>query len=120
MPVYEYKCKNCGHIMEYYQHVSEDILRERVCDICEGKAVKILSAFNTGQTLFKRLSGVDDTENLTFGKIVADGKIPAEFKRKNKERIDRYNRFSKEYKRRKEMYRFREGNEPNDPKPPKP
>ncbi len=38
MPIYEYRCDNCGHEMEAFQKVSEDPLRR--CPSCEADALR--------------------------------------------------------------------------------
>ena len=41
MPIYEYKCSNCGHITEKWQKFSDSPLT--VCEICGGSVKKIIS-----------------------------------------------------------------------------
>lgn len=38
MPIYEYRCENCGHELEAIQKVSEDALI--TCPVCEQDALK--------------------------------------------------------------------------------
>jgi len=42
MPLYEYRCKACGHVMEVLQKLSDPPVRK--CDQCSGRSVeKLLS-----------------------------------------------------------------------------
>lgn len=46
MPIYEYKCQNCGSVIEKLQKYSDDPLKH--CDKCDTDGLeKVLSA-NTG------------------------------------------------------------------------
>ena len=58
--------------------------------------------------MMKKLSGVDDTDDLTLGKIVANKGIPEEHKRKITDRINKYNKGKKEYVKRQHKYKFGE------------
>ena len=40
MPIYGYRCDNCGHQLEVLQKVSDEPLK--VCPKCQGKLTKIL------------------------------------------------------------------------------
>jgi len=40
MPIYGYRCTNCGHQLEVMQKVSDEPLK--VCPNCQGKLVKML------------------------------------------------------------------------------
>ncbi|OLB81941.1 MAG: hypothetical protein E6I81_02085 [Chloroflexi bacterium] len=40
MPIYGYRCSNCGHQFEIQQRMSDDPLK--VCPKCQGKLTKIL------------------------------------------------------------------------------
>ena len=40
MPIYEYQCESCGHVMEALQKMSDDALVE--CPECHAKALKKL------------------------------------------------------------------------------
>lgn len=41
MPIYEYKCSECGHMTEAWQKFSD--LPLRTCDVCGGSVKKIIS-----------------------------------------------------------------------------
>jgi len=41
MPVYEYQCKECGHIEEAFQKISESPLE--ICPQCKGALKKLIS-----------------------------------------------------------------------------
>ncbi|WDP88965.1 MAG: zinc ribbon domain-containing protein [Desulfobacter sp.] len=41
MPVYEYQCKECGHIEEAFQKISEPPLE--ICPQCKGSLKKLIS-----------------------------------------------------------------------------
>jgi putative FmdB family regulatory protein len=43
MPVYEYKCKKCGHTFERLQFRGEEEAR---CPRCEGRVTRIMSPFS--------------------------------------------------------------------------
>ena len=108
MPIHEFKCDECGHNTDYFFHTRDKVKYKVKCDMCGGVARRVLSSFNTGEGMFKKLSGVDDTDELTVGKIVADGKIPAEFKRPVRERIERYNKNKSAFEERKRELGFSE------------
>ena len=114
MPIHDYTCENCGHSFDAYIHVSKDVKKKLKCQVCGGKAVKVLSAFNTGGRLFKKLSGVDDTDDLTIGKIVAEGKIPAEHARPVRERISKHKKNKAEFEERKRTIGFKEDGKRTD------
>jgi putative FmdB family regulatory protein len=42
MPIYEYKCRQCGHISEFIKKMNTNDKFE-VCPACGGKAVRIVS-----------------------------------------------------------------------------
>ncbi|HEX4004757.1 MAG TPA: zinc ribbon domain-containing protein [Acidobacteriaceae bacterium] len=42
MPLYEYRCKNCGHQFEKIQSFSAP--EEKECPVCQGPVEKLLSA----------------------------------------------------------------------------
>jgi len=49
MPIFEYKCKKCGHITEFLE--SSAAGRKHVCEQCESSDLqKLLSSFATGQS----------------------------------------------------------------------
>ena len=41
MPIYEYKCRKCGHINEVFEKFSDPPLQE--CEVCGGQVKKIIS-----------------------------------------------------------------------------
>jgi putative FmdB family regulatory protein len=43
MPVYEYRCKKCGHTFEKLVFHEKEVSR---CPQCEGRVVRILSPFS--------------------------------------------------------------------------
>lgn len=42
MPIYEYRCNDCGHQFEVSQRMADDPISE--CPVCEGVVVKVLFA----------------------------------------------------------------------------
>ncbi len=48
MPIYEYKCKDCGHAFEIIQKVDE--APKAVCNECNGELYKVIS---TSGLIFK-------------------------------------------------------------------
>lgn len=50
MPMYEYECKKCGHVIEILRPVSErDNYSGLVCDKCKShELIRKLSTFSTG------------------------------------------------------------------------
>ena len=42
MPIYEYRCNDCGHQFEVSQRMSDDPLTE--CEVCGGQVSKMLFA----------------------------------------------------------------------------
>ena len=50
MPIYEYRCKNCGKISEFLEAVGEGRV-ERVCEHCgSGELTKIISVSNVSSS----------------------------------------------------------------------
>jgi putative FmdB family regulatory protein len=45
VPIYEYRCENCGDILERMMPISE-MKDEVICEWCGGKARRIMSAPN--------------------------------------------------------------------------
>ena len=41
MPTYDYKCENCDHMFEYFQAMSDLLLKE--CPECSGKIRRLVS-----------------------------------------------------------------------------
>ena len=116
MPIHEYQCENCLYVTEHYFHTTDKIPRVTKCDFCGKKSKKVLSAFNTGQSILKKVSGIDDTDDLTLGKIIDEGKIPEEYARPVRERISKFNKGQEEHKRRQHQHKFSEKGDPTDPK----
>lgn len=110
VPIYEYKCMNCYVIFELLVFTADlkkapGVEVAAVCDECGSVGHRIVSGFSFNK--IGPVSGIDDTDELTLGKLVQERGIPAEFKptiaqirereerkRKDKEYIDRV----KEYK----------------------
>lgn len=42
MPVYTYRCKNCGHEFQTRQRMTDDPLKE--CPVCEGEVRRVISS----------------------------------------------------------------------------
>ena len=61
MPIYGYRCTNCGHQFEVYQKMSDEAIQ--TCPKCEGKVTKIL--YPTG-VVFKG-SGYYSTDYKSSG-----------------------------------------------------
>jgi putative FmdB family regulatory protein len=43
MPIYEYRCENCGGLFEEWTRHADDGKEERACPLCKGKARRIIS-----------------------------------------------------------------------------
>jgi len=108
MPLHVFQCNKCGVREEYHFRTCDEVPPTITCDYCGGLSLKVFSPFNTSASLFKKLSGVDDTDDLTLGKIVADKKIPDEFKRPMREKQEKFNRNKAEYEKRKALHHFSE------------
>ena len=65
MPIYGYRCSNCGHEFEIQQRMSDEPLK--VCPKCQGKLTKML--YPTG-VIFKG-SGFYSTDYKDSGKSAA-------------------------------------------------
>ena len=116
MPLYEYRCKACGVGFERIEKVSSlswKLLSKKpiYCITCgEKKAYRIPSSFKIGTGVLETTgkSGYD-TDDLTLGKIIDEGGIPAEHQRKLKERdkiIKRQKKYTKALNRRAKKYEF--------------
>ncbi|MBI5180650.1 MAG: zinc ribbon domain-containing protein [Nitrospirae bacterium] len=78
MPIYEYKCKDCGHLLEIIQKVDE--APKTVCAECNGELYKVIS---TSGLIFKG-SGwyiTDYSNKLKEPKKDEKGSKPAEAKK---------------------------------------
>lgn len=49
MPTYDYKCKNCGYLFEYFQKMTDDPLTE--CPDCKGELKRLIG--NGAGMIFK-------------------------------------------------------------------
>jgi hypothetical protein len=116
IPIYEYVCSSCGKTFEQIEKVSsrsfkEDLLIPRVCIYCKSKsAFKKSSIFKINARILntKDKSGYQD-DDLTLGKIIDEGGIPPEHKRRLRDRekmIKRVNKYTKELKQRGKTYGF--------------
>jgi len=108
MPIYEYECTDpeCGWRYDYYAHTWRNAQKKPKCDVCGKPAKKLMSTFVTSDTITKPLSGVDDTDDFTIGKLVANRRVPNEIKNPIRERIQKFNERNKEYTRRQEQLKF--------------
>jgi len=80
MPIYEYGCIKCGRVMERYRKIA-DHSQNVICEKCGGHSKKLISKIGSIDMNPGPLSGVDDTDELTLGKIIANKGMPAEHKR---------------------------------------
>jgi len=72
VPIYGYRCTNCGHQFEIQQRMSDEPLQ--VCPMCQGKLTKVL--YPTG-VIFKG-SGFYTTDYKASGKSASgNGVAPA-------------------------------------------
>jgi putative FmdB family regulatory protein len=89
VPIYEYRCNECGHQFEVSQRMSDDPLTE--CEICGGLVQKVLFApaihfkgtgFHNTDYASKRRSGGDDGgksgDGSSNGASAGDTPKPAE------------------------------------------
>jgi len=67
VPIYGYRCTNCGHQFEIQQRMSDEALQ--VCPKCQGKLTKVL--YPTG-VIFKG-SGFYTTDYKASGKTSENG-----------------------------------------------
>ena len=58
MPLYEYRCKGCGHMFEVLQKFSDRTLR--TCKLCHGRLEKLIS-----RTSFQLKGGGWDSEGYS-------------------------------------------------------
>ncbi len=109
MPIFEFACINCGLIHEGFFHSRNNKPEYIDCQVCVGRCEPIVSTFSTGGGIGQKLSGIDDTDDLTLGKLVAEGKLPAEFKRQQREerkRISELGKINKGYEQRQKERSF--------------
>lgn len=83
MPIYEYKCLNCDAIFEKLVMVKDfkfvsgaEFLA--ACPDCDFLSYRVMSRFSYNK--IGPVSGIDDTDDFTLGKLVQERKVPAEFK----------------------------------------
>jgi len=62
MPTYEYKCKDCGHLFEKVQRMSDDLLTD--CPECQGSLKRLIG---TGAGLIFKGSGFYSTDYRSDG-----------------------------------------------------
>ena len=110
MPIYEYYCSVCKVKFERIESVTsetwETLKTKKVyCTGCRQKtATRTVSLFKLGTKALEttgRSGYLDD--NLTLGKLIDEGGIPAEEKRRLRERekmIDRQKEYTKQLKQR--------------------
>lgn len=84
MPIYEFFCKKCDFVFEKIYTQTEakawsgTIDAGAICPKCSQIALRCPSSFSFNQ--IGVLTGVDDTDALTLGKLVANKGVPSEFK----------------------------------------
>ena len=116
MPIYEYKCKNCNSEFERLEKISSEsweTLKKKLfsCNNCGTySACRKISLFKIGTKVLETTgkSGYE-TEDLTLGKIIDEGGIPAEEKRKLRERdkmIERQQKYTRALNKRAKKYNF--------------
>lgn len=108
MPIYEYQCKGCNNITEKYLKIFDDHTNVR-CGLCNNECKKIISRIGRIDMNPGPLSGVDDTDELTLGKIVANRGMPAEHKRQYaeiRERRSKVAEYEKGLKERAKKFKF--------------
>ena len=115
MPIYQYICKFCKGRFERIEKVTKKSFRDEFqdwpCPNCgEMYVKKIASSFKVGSGLLETTgkSGYL-TDDLTLGKLIDEGGIPSEEKRRLKERsdmIERQNKYTKELNARAKKYHF--------------
>ena len=116
MPIYEYFCDYCNLKFEKIESVTKvpiETLKSKklYCNKCGTySARKLVSSFRIGTGLLETTgkSGYL-SDDLTLGKLIDEGGIPAEEKRKLRERdamISRQKQYTKELKVREKRYGF--------------
>jgi len=70
MPLYDYKCTNCGHIFEVQQKISEEPLK--YCPNCKGPIKRLISAAGI---IFKG-SGFHITDYAKKPSVASTPKMP--------------------------------------------
>jgi putative FmdB family regulatory protein len=121
LPIYEYYCNYCNLKFEKIEPVTnvpiETLnLKKLYCNRCGTYSVKKLaSSFKIGTGILETTgkSGYLD-DDLTLGKLIDEGGIPAEEKRRLRERdamISRQKQYAKELKAREKKYNFNSAEE---------
>ena len=110
MPIYQYRCDCCGKFFEKIWTWAEiknkpSIEKNDFCG-CGCLCPRTVAPFSF--TKIGPVSGIDDTDNLTLGKIVQERGIPAEFRPTIKQVQYRENMKikSKEYRDRVKKYQL--------------
>lgn len=116
IPIYEYHCEKCGFVFERIEKVSnssykENLLKKVSCPQCKKKAGKrTVVPFKIGSYILdtSNKSGYED-DDLTLGKLIDEGGIPAENQRqlrKREKRIKEVKKYTKGLKERGKKYGF--------------
>jgi len=116
LPLYEYECKKCGYVFDEIEKLSslpwEIVIKKPVyCSVCKRKsAFRIPSRFKLGTKVLETTgkSGYE-TDDLTLGKLIDEGGIPPEEKRRLRKRekmIERQKKYTRELNRRAKEYNF--------------
>ena len=67
MPIYEYRCRNCGHIFELFQSINADISK-LVCPECQTlHPERLFSAFAAGGSALKTSSSTSSDAGCGSG-----------------------------------------------------
>jgi len=87
VPIYEYRCNECGHQFEVSQRMSDDAISE--CEVCGGQVTKMLFApaihfkgtgFHNTDYRSKRRGGGDDSGGSGSGDGSSNGSSGGEAK----------------------------------------
>jgi putative FmdB family regulatory protein len=87
VPIYEYRCNDCGHQFEVSQRMSDDPISE--CEVCGGQVTKVLFApaihfkgtgFHNTDYRSKRRGGGDDSGGSGSGDGSSNGSSGGETK----------------------------------------
>ena len=116
MPIYSYKCKHCGLEYDRIEKVTNVTWNRQkyegvYCEKCGSySGIRMVESFKMGSGILETTgkSGYL-TDNLTLGKLIDEGGIPAEEKRRLRERdkmITRQNQYTKELNARAKKYNF--------------
>lgn len=77
MPTYEYKCRNCGHIFDVFQKITDEPLKS--CPKCGGEVYRLISG---GVGIIFKGSGFYITDNKKSDKKQTDRKTTDSSKEK--------------------------------------